>query len=240
MGRSALVGVAVAGLALSACGVARGEAGPTVERNYSVGAFDRIEVAGPYEVQVHTGAAPAVEASGPEELMKRMVVEVENGTLKIHPEKRSGFRIGWSRGHEPVRLVVSAPALSAAEIAGSGEMRIDQVRGDSFEGSVAGSGDLRIQQLQVGRASMDIAGSGKIRAAGRAGEAHYDIAGSGDIDATGLAADRALVSIAGSGNIKANATQTAKVDIAGSGNVRLQGGAKCEVSKIGAGNVDCS
>ena len=232
---------AIAAIASAGCTSARGEdGGPAVQRNYDIGAFERIEVAGNYEVDVRTGSEPGVRASGPEKSIERMVVEVDGDTLTIHPKKRGGLNIGWSSG-EPVRLIVTVPRLTGAEIAGSGAIKVDRVAGDSFEGGVAGSGDLQLGQVEVGQLKMGIAGSGEINAGtGRARSVQYDIAGSGDIDAAGLAAEQAKVSIAGSGNVQANATKTAFVDIAGSGDVRMSGGAQCTVNKAGSGDVHCS
>jgi hypothetical protein len=231
--------IAAAAAAASGCVQAHGEAGPTISRAYPVGAFQRIEVSGPYEVHVATGQAPSVHATGNQQIIERMVVEVEDGTLKIHPQKRNGFRMGWSHDGN-AKVMVTAQALDGAAIAGSGGIAIDRVTGDSFDGSVAGSGDLKVANLDVQRLNMEIGGSGSIEAAGRAREAKYDIGGSGDIRAGKLAAQTAALSIAGSGNIAGHATDTAKVSIAGSGNVTMTGGARCEVSKAGSGTVSCS
>src|SRR4051794_38570678 len=86
--RTAIVSVAIAAsFATSGCSRTHSEdGGPTVSRNYQVGGFDQIEVAGPYNVQVRTGANPGVSASGGAKLMEHMVVEVQNGKLLIHPE----------------------------------------------------------------------------------------------------------------------------------------------------------
>jgi hypothetical protein len=242
MRKAMVIGMVAAAAASAGCARERNEsAGPATTRSYQVGAFDRLEVAGPYEVTVATGSAPSVRASGGEKAIERMVVEVEGGTLKIHPKKRSGMHFGWSRNRHPVKLTVTVPNLRAAAIAGSGNISVNKVAGDSFKAGVAGSGDLRLGQVDVKKLEAGIAGSGEIHAGkGRAAIAEYEIAGSGDIDAAGLVAETASVSIAGSGNVSAHATGTAKVDIAGSGDVRVTGGAKCSVSKAGSGNVDCS
>lgn len=243
MDKAIFIAVAAAAGGLAACGEARGEeqGGPAVSRDYAVAGFDRIAVAGPYDVVVTTGSGPGVSATGGQRDIERMVVEVEGRTLKIHPKKRGGLNFGgWSKG-DVVRLAVSVPSLAAAEIAGSGNVAVDKVTGDRFDGAVAGSGDLRIGQMTVGQAKMGIAGSGNISAGGgRARSAAYEIAGSGDIDAGALVSETASVSIAGSGKVSAHATGTAKVDIAGSGDVELKGGARCTVSKAGSGNVRCS
>jgi len=241
MKNAIVLAIAAGAAASAACAKDRDEsAGPATTRNFQVGAFDRLEVAGPYEVTVATGSAPSVKAAGGERAMERMVVEVEGGKLRIHPKKRKGFNWGGSRDH-PVKLTVTVPTLAGAQIAGSGTISVNRVAGDSFEAGVAGSGDLRLGQVEVKRFKAGIAGSGEINAGtGRAAVAEYEIAGSGDIAGAGLVAETASVSIAGSGNVAANATGSASVDIAGSGNVRVTGGAKCSVSKAGSGNVDCS
>ena len=240
MRRFLLPASAAIALTAAGCNAARSEEpGPSVNRSYQVGAFDQIEVAGHYEVRVTTGSAPSVRASGPDKAIDKMVVEVEGNTLKIHPRKKRGFNLGWSRDHK-VTLEVTVPALRGAEINGSGDVRVDKVSGDHFEGGIAGSGALALGQVQVASLSLGIAGSGEAKLGqGKAGRVDYEIAGSGDIDGGGLAAERARVSIAGSGHVVANASAMADIDIAGSGDVRVTGGAKCNVSKAGSGNVEC-
>ena len=192
--------------------------GPEVSRNYQVGAFDKIAVAGPYEVTVVTGGQPGVSAKGGQNLLEETDVVVEGDTLKIMPKKRKGIRWNWNRGKAV--FTVNAAALHGA--------------------AIAGSGDLKLASVTGGKIKLAIAGSGDVSAAGKADSVNLSIAGSGDIDAGGLAAQTADVSIAGSGNIAANASGTADVSIMGSGDVAISGGAKCTVSKHGSGNVRCS
>lgn len=242
MRKSIAAALIAASAATSACGQARGEdAGPTIARNYQIGGFDRIEVGGPYNVHVQTGTNPSLSARGPQKMLDHMVVEVRNGELNIHPERHEGlFSRGWHfRGN--VEVMVTVPSLRGASIAGSGDIKVNEVRGDAFAGSVAGSGGLEVGALDVQSLKFAVAGSGGARAIrGRAQTASFDIAGSGDIDARNVQAQTASVSIAGSGNVAAHATGTASVSIMGSGDVDVTGGAKCSVSKMGSGNVNCS
>jgi hypothetical protein len=211
--------------------------GPETSRNYQVGAFDKIAVAGPYDVTVVTGGQPGVSAKGGENLLSETDVVVEGGTLKIMPKKHKGIRWNWSNGKAV--FTVNAAALRGASIAGSGGITVDKVAGD-FDGGVAGSGDLKLASVAGGKIKLSIAGSGDVSAAGKADKVDLSIAGSGDINAGGLSSQTAAVSIAGSGNIAANASGTAAVSIMGSGDVEVTGGAKCTVSKHGSGNVRCS
>lgn len=241
MRKSIAAAIFAASAATGACGHARGEeAGPTVSRNYQVGNFQQVEVAGPYEVTVRTGGQPGVSARGPQNLLEKTVVEVKGDKLFIGPKERRGFHWSW-RSHGHADFTVTVPQISAATIAGSGDVKVDRVRGDRFEGTVAGSGELDVGSVEVGSLKLAIAGSGSAKAgAGKAQSASYDIGGSGDIDAGAVQTQQAKVSIAGSGSVKAQASGAADVSIMGSGDVDVSGGAKCSISKHGSGNVNCS
>jgi hypothetical protein len=242
MRMSIAAAVIAASAATGACGQQRHEdAGPTVSRNYQVGGFQQIEIAGPYDVQVHTGANPGVSARGPQKLLERTVVEVKGDKLVIHPQRHNGwfsFDFSSDRG---AKFDVTVPQLSGATIAGSGDIEVDNVRGDRFDGDVAGSGGLRLDNVAVKALDLSISGSGDLEArAGSAQSANYQIAGSGGLDAGHVAAQQLKISIMGSGDVRAHATGTADVSIMGSGDVEVSGGAKCSVSKHGSGDAHCS
>src|SRR5690349_2528665 len=82
---TALIGAAVT---VSACGEGRSEeAGPVVSRNFQVGNFTEIKVAGPFDVDVKTGGQPSVSARGNQNLIDRLEVEVRGDTLVVRPKK---------------------------------------------------------------------------------------------------------------------------------------------------------
>ena len=92
MRKSIAAAVIAASAATSACGRTHAEdGGPTVSRNYQVGSFDQIEVAGPYNVQVRTGANPSVTAQGSQKLIEHWLSKCATGSSKSIP---SGRRAG--------------------------------------------------------------------------------------------------------------------------------------------------
>jgi hypothetical protein len=93
--RAALtIGAVAAAAAVAACGQSRAEeGGPMVQRNYEVGPFDQVEVAGPFDVTIRTGAKPSVVAEGSERMIEKLVVEVKGNTLEIRP-RREGMLAG--------------------------------------------------------------------------------------------------------------------------------------------------
>lgn len=239
MRKTHIVAMIAAVTAAGCAGTDRDEDGPAASRDFAIGDFREIEVAGPYDVEVRTGAAASASAKGSEKLLDRTRVEVRGDRLIIQPAKQNGWFARSVSGH--ATFLVTVPQLSGASTAGSGNIKVDRIQAQRFEGSVAGSGGLDLGSVEAAEVELSIAGSGGVRAAGgTARKARYDIAGSGDIDAAGVQAEEASVSIAGSGDVKANASRTADVSIVGSGDVALTGGGKCSVSKTGSGSVTCS
>jgi putative autotransporter adhesin-like protein len=226
--------------ATSSCGQVHADAGRTVSRNYQVGNFQEIEAAGPYDINVQTGGNPSVSARGPEKVLDNITVEVEGDKLVIGSKNHGFFNFGWgSRGRTV--FTVTVPTIRAAMLAGSGDLTVNSVSGDSFAGTLAGSGDLSVGSVNVKSLKLSVAGSGDAKAGGgQAQTAEYSTAGSGDIDARGVTTQQLKVSIAGSGDIKGHATGAAEVKIMGSGDVTVTGGAKCSFEKHGSGDLDCS
>lgn len=225
-------------LLLGGCNVAFGQGShERATRDYQVGAFDKIDLAGSPDVIVRTGGGPSVRAEGDREAIDRLEIRVENGTLRIGRKSSVGWSFGWH--HERLRIYVTAPALTGVAIAGSGDIRVDKVAGPRFDASVAGSGDLAVGHMEVGEASFSIAGSGDISAAGKTGRAKLSTAGSGDMRMGGLETGTASVSVMGSGDVQLRATQSADISIMGSGDVHVAGTTNCNVHKAGSGDARC-
>lgn len=207
-------------------------------RAYQVGGFDSVSAAGPHKVVVTVGGAASVTASGSAEALEKMEVVVEDGDLEIRPRRGYRYDYKWSDRDRAI-FYVTAPRLRAAAVAGSGDIMIDRVEGDSFSGAIAGSGNLDIASLRVSDAKLSIAGSGDLSAKGSAGRSRLSIAGSGNLRLGQVASRRASVSIAGSGNVDIEAAEQVDVSIVGSGDVAVTGSAKCSVTRLGSGQVRC-
>ncbi len=187
-------------LALAVCNMAadaqggdgRGSSAVT-QRSYQLRDFTSVSLAGPHDVVVAVGPAHSVRAEGPSNVLDRLKVEVDGRTLKIGMHKGS-WRSESNANRPKTTIYVTMPAMEAASIAGSGDMRIDKVEGGRFAASISGSGDLEIRSLRVAEASFSVAGSGAIRAAGSANRSRVSIAGSGDVDLQALEARVASVS----------------------------------------------
>ena len=240
--RLVVKGLPLLALAIAGCtaGAQDGESegGPRDQRTFQLGAFENVSVAGPHDVIVTVGGAPSVRADGNREVLDRLDIRVENGTLLIGNRQSNGSIFRRERGSATVH--VSIAALAAASVAGSGDLRIDRVQGARFNASIGGSGDINIGELRVGEAQVAIAGSGNIHARGTAERQRISIAGSGDADLANLEGRSLAISVVGSGNVHGRATESAEISLMGSGDVEVAGPARCTVNRMGSGDVRCN
>ena len=220
--------------------VVAGDPAATAGRmTYMVAEFGEISSVGPQDVVVTRGDTYAVRAEGSPEALALLEVVVDDGELTIRPKEQFRFGFDWSRVASAT-FYVTVPQLEEVSLAGSGDIRIDRIEGESFSGTIAGPGELAIATLEVDEADFRIGGSGNVVAAGTAREARVSIGGSGEVRAGGLLSQTASVSVGGSGNVALTVQDEAQVSIAGSGDVDISGPARCSVSRMGSGNVRCA
>src|SRR4051794_1033591 len=115
---------------------------PDAEREFEIGEFHRLEVSGPFDVEVETGGQPSLSATGPEWALDNLGVEHEGDRLFVGCD-------GDMDGS--VRVIITVPALAAVRMSGSGDVSIDRVKGDQFECSSSGSGDISVDEIEVER-----------------------------------------------------------------------------------------
>jgi len=206
------------------------------QRNFEVGAFHGVQLAGIHDVVVTVGGAPSVRAEGDTAALEGLEIRVEDGVLRV------GTRRGWSwRGPDgDLTIYVTAPSIDVAAVAGTGDMRIDRVEARSFTGSVGGTGSLKIAALRAGSANFSIAGTGDIEAAGTADRADISLTGTGDAELGALQVRRAQVRLVGPGGVELHASEAVDGSILGPGDLTVRGGARCAVTKMGPGSINCA
>jgi hypothetical protein len=236
MGKMLLV--AVAAFALAGVTQAR-ETQPNLyqARELAIGAFDRVEVSGPFKVGVFVGGDSArVRLLGPPALLADTIAKVEGDTLTIR--FREGAHWSWNEG-SGVTVSVSAPRLVSARVRGAADLDIDRVRADTFSAATEGSGSIALRGLDTGRVAFATGGSGDITAEGVARQGSYAVGGSGTIDAKRLRVQTASIAIGGAGSIYADVSRAADVSVRGSGRVDVVGGATCTQQPAKSERVEC-
>lgn len=212
------------------------ESGPS-EMEYEVAPFEEVTTVGPQDVVISYGEEFAVRAEGSPGALQQLEVVVEGESISIRP-KDDLFQGNWG-SLESATFYITTPNLSKIALAGTGDIKVDRVEGESFEGIVGGPGEISIGDLQVERASFIVAGAGSLSVSGVAQETDVTIGGAGEVDAAELTSESAMVSIGGTGDVTLTVNDEADVSITGTGDVDILGPAQCSVTRMGVGNVSC-
>lgn len=221
---------------LIAAAGAAGEASAAV-RSYPVSPFDRVEVAGPFTVNVVTGKKPVVRATGADQALERLTVEVRGRALVIGSKPGNWGWTGNNMGK--VIVTVGVPLLRGAKLTGSGDLTVDRVRGPAFDLALTGSGDATVGMLETDNLALSLTGSGDVTAVGRARTATVALRGSGDVHGDRLMTNEATISLMGSGDVAIGAQRQVTGSLMGSGDITVTGPATCTIAKRGSGTVRC-
>jgi len=206
-------------------------------RTYDLAPFEQVVTFGAHDVVITYGETQSVRAEGPRDALAGLEVAVNDGRLTIRPNGIPAMT-NWA-GFGEVTYYVTLPRLESVSVAGTGEVSVERVEGESFSGSVNGPGELTIEALQVDKAEFSIRGPGELAAAGTAGRTRVTIQGPGEVDAADLTTKTAMVTVNGPGELELTVDEDARVSVTGGGNVDIGGTASCTVSRAGTGNVRC-
>lgn len=176
--------------------------GKDVTQTYEFRDFDKIEVAGVYELNVSVGSDFSVTLSGPENEMSRVETSVEDGSLVLDRRKRDKGSGNHFNRHG-VTATVSMPALLALDISGVVDGDIKGVAGGDF--------------------AIDLSGVGDVELSGECDALTARVSGVGDLNAEDLKCRTVKVSVSGVGDASVYASEAVEASISGMGGIDIYG-----------------
>ena len=207
--------------------------GNVITENRNLTDYDKISVAGAFDVNLVKGKEGAISIEAEENLMEYIETVVENGLLKIQPKKDYQLKSTIT-----IQITVPVETIDAVSLAGSGTVSsIAILNATDLTLKLAGSGDINLP-VSVKNLNSKIAGSGNIKLSGNTDEFNGEISGSGNIEASDLKATASHINIAGSGNVEVHAVSEIHAKIVGSGDVIYSGNPTIEkVKSVGSGSI---
>lgn len=209
------------------------------ERTFTLTSVDRIQVEGPYLVEVRTGRGSSAKAIGDRDAIDALRMDVIGQTLTISTDRTNwkGTRSNETSG--PVIIRLTTGELRRAALSGTGSLAIDRLRGPHVQLSVQGSGRINVGSITADRLDVTATGSGGMRLSGTAKATNVTLRGSAAIDAAAFTANDLVLVNQGSGDIAIGAKGTARITAAGAGRTVVKGTRACTVRAPGAGTVTC-
>lgn len=203
--------------------------GQRIEETRKPGSFSAISLPGSGNVRVRIGGEHSVVVRASERVMRQVETDVRGDELVLNVR---GPNFGSSVEYE-----VTVPTLRAIRVSGSGDLvASDTIAGDSLQVSILGSGSVEAN-VHVGSLSVNSMGSGDLAFSGDVDAVEIKVHGSGDLAASDLDGRRAVISIAGSGDVDIGEFQELNANVMGSGDVEYEGDPRLTVHTPGSGEV---
>ena len=187
-----------------------------ITREAMAGEFHSLSCNLPGDV-IYTPGDCAVSIYAPDNVLERVSVSNENGTLVI---KSNLSRI---RNLKKITVNISSPVLESvnfngavdfnapegitalnfdATVNGAGDIDINGLQANEVNVTVNGAGDADISKIDCDVLTVAINGAGDAVLSGKSGSAELSISGAGDIDARGLDCADINSRVRGVGSIK--------------------------------------
>jgi len=187
--------------------------GDLVSENRPASSFTSVSVEGSAEVQLLPSDTESLRIEADDNIIDKVITEIEDGTLHIYLEKGSYTNI-------TVRAYVSMKKLESLSCSGSA----------SFETK---------KPFDMDEFRCRINGSSSVKISGRANKEAIEISGTGNVSNYNLEASEAKVTISGAGNVQVTVKDKLEAVISGTGNITYDGNPQVVNQKIfGVGAIN--
>ncbi len=194
-----MIAAGLSALLLAGTAVAR-DGDAKVTQNLDLRGFDRIDIAGVYDLEVRVGPDYSIELSGPAYEIERVEASVRNNVLHLDQSKQ---KTRWRGRREGVDAVVTLPSLRGIEVAGVVEGVITGVDSEVFDIDVSGVGDLEFD--------------------GACGTLEAEVSGVGDLEADALECRVVTIEVSGVGDASVFASEEVDAQVSGMGGIDVYG-----------------
>ncbi len=205
------------------------------EQSREVSDFTKVKLMSSMDVDVVVGKKTSVKVIAPEDLLEKIITEVDGDTLKVHYERKMKWDRAWN--NKEIRIMVTTPSIDGAGVYGSGDLNVKGGKGKELDLSVKGSGDVVMNKSDYKSVDISLMGSGDINIDGKCDHISVGIMGSGDVSAGKLKCSDADVKVKGSGDVEVYASKSVEASVYGSGDISVLGKPK-EVDRTERGSGD--
>jgi hypothetical protein len=206
--------------------------GVRVEKARALPAFSKLRLEGSFDVKLVQADSDQAVVVADDNVEPFVETVVEGDALVVRLKRDAGF---ITRSAPVVR--VDARALQSVLVNGSGDLSVEQFKGDALQVGVVGSGDVHFGLVELKDLSVSVSGSGDVRLAGRADQQSWNLSGSGDVDARALSGKAAKAVLSGSGDVSLGVTEQLDVRLSGSGDLSYAGRPQLRQSVSGSGEI---
>jgi hypothetical protein len=233
-----LLVIGVLALASIACtvnfdgfGLSQGS-GVLVTEDREIGEFSKVSLEGFGEMSITQGEEASLIITAEDNIIDKIITEVRGDTLVITFER--GFNVAPTKKISFELVVVELEELN---LAGAGDMYIEELESTSLDVTISGAGSLDIDHLEAKDVNIELSGAGDVVIAGEVIDQELRLSGAGNYNAGELQSQTAVVEISGFGNSTLWVTDALDITMSGAGQLEYYGQPVVSQNVSGAGSI---
>lgn len=200
-------------------------------REESPAPFSEVRVDVPADFTIRIGQPAAVSVKAEPDVLKAIRVSSTDGVLRVDST-------GSFRTRQPVTIMITAPSLTALQVAGASAVTVDRLQGEQLSVDASGSSEVSLPEMNLQRFIAHLQESSALLAAGSATSQQVQVNESASYEGQDLqtASTRLVVSDAGSAQVRVE--QDLDVSVKDAGSVTYSGQPSIRKSISDAGSLD--
>jgi len=206
--------------------------GPVKKETRSVADFNSISVSAGIDLYIKQGNKESVTVKASENVIDRLMTEVENGQLRIYL-KKGKYR------NAKMDVFVVVDELEALHASGGSDVYGQTpFRADDFELHASGGSDIEMD-LEAERLECHLSGGSDTDLEGSVNHLHIQASGGSDFEGFKLATKHCVINASGSSDSNVNASESLEVNASGSSDVNYKGNpSKTNIQSSGSSDVN--
>lgn len=200
--------------------------------------FHAINVSSSFNVYISQGNDEAVAVSASDEKYRdNIIVEVENGVLKIYYDKK-GFLKGFSGDKMKLKAYISFKDIDKLTVSGACDVFLEGgIKVDGLKLNLSGASDLK-GKLDVKKLDVDISGASDVNVSGSVSQLNIEASGASDFKGYDLVTEKCNASASGASSIQITVNKELSAQASGASDVRYKGdGVIRELKSTGASSI---
>jgi len=211
---------------------------------YEVGSFDKLVLrddSGGGVVYIEQGLTEGLQVEADRELLRRIVVEVQNRTLFVRLGgswlERLGDKLTTSLTRPKIIYRLQVRELKSVDLRCAEAVQIPSLKTDELRMNLCGATQADVDMLKADLLVLQHSGMGRLRFEGSVQKQDVQLSGAGTYSALALQSEQAVISLSGSAQAHVYATASLDATIRGMGTVEYRGDPRVRQQIFGMGSV---
>jgi phage shock protein PspC (stress-responsive transcriptional regulator) len=202
-------------------------------RKIKLSDFNRLEIMGPFIVNIKRGDRFSIQANGDEDDLDEVEFDVDNGQLKIGYRNHFDFE-----DKKQIEIFITMPTLEAISLAGATNASIKGFTDrNDMDVQLSGAAQAKMN-VEANQITLELTGASQLELDGEAYHLDATVNSASKLEAYGMSVRRADLEVNSAGGAEVNVTEDLNAEANSGGQIRYKGSAHVQSDTNSGGSVE--